>query len=247
MKTDKPPVTITITMYNNPEGLEKTVPSIISQDYDNAEIIISDDGSTKYDKAILEKYADMLREKYPEVRINLLEQNVGTVKHVNKAFALAKGKYIFDLSPGDFFYSSDVVSSIVNQFEKTGKMIITSRRADVYDDGHEKIRPGVHTGFLLKFFPKQLLNYMLTKKNVLSGCGTFYSRKLFDECGMFDEQYKLVEDYTYYVMILYKGISFGWTSKVTVGHEMGGVSNGDVHPLVYQDIELLKKNYGVLR
>lgn len=242
---NKPLVTISVSMYKNLDGLKKTIPSIMMQDYANAEIILSEDGSDSVDISELEEVAVELRKKYTNVIVNKNETNLGTVKHLNRIFSMSHGKYFFDISPGDAFVSEDVVSSLVDAFEKKGHLIITSRRADEYEDGRIKVRPKFFTGFILRFFPTQLKNYMLKKKNILSGCGTFYSRALFEKYGGFDEQYKLVEDYTYYVMLLDKKAPFGWLGKTTVSHEMGGVSNGEVHPLVYQDIELLKKNYGI--
>ena len=60
------------------------------QDYTNAEIILSDDGSTKYDTSELNKYAEELKKVFADVRININEQNVGTVKHLNKIISMDK-------------------------------------------------------------------------------------------------------------------------------------------------------------
>ena len=242
---NKPFITISVSIYNNIKGLEKTIPSILCQDYTNAEIILSDDGSTKYDTLELNKYAEELKKVFADVRININEQNVGTVKHLNKIISMSKGKYFLDISPGDAFADSHTVSDIVDTFERTGRLIVTSRRRDEYDDGHNKVRPRATLGLKLKFFSKQLKSFMLRKRNVISGCGTYYSRELFEKYGTFDEQYRLVEDYPYYVMLLDRKVRFAWLGKVTVSHEMGGVSNGDVHPQVIKDIELLKKNYDI--
>ena len=238
----EPFITITVSIYNNIEGLEKTIPSVLKQDYKNAEVIISDDGSSKYDTSMLYEYAEQLRQKYDKVRVNINEKNVGTVKHLNKIYAMAEGKYFFDISPGDVFLESDSISKTVAYFEKTGALIVSTRRQDEYEDGHVKVRPGKWVGLALRFAPKQLRNYMVNKKNVLSGCGTYYSKALFEKYGPFDEQYVLVEDYPYYVMLLDKGQRIHWFNKVTISHEMGGVSNGDVHPLVWKDIERLHEN-----
>ena len=240
----EPFITITISMYNNIEGLEKTVPSIMKQDYKNAEVIISDDGSTKFDTSKIYEYADILRTKYKDVYVNINEKNEGTVKHLNKIYKMAKGKYFYDVSPGDELVDTDTLTKVTDYFEKTGLLLVSTKRRDEYDDGHIKIRPSFLVGIALKFFPKLLCKYMINKKNVLSGCGTYYCKEMFEKYGYFNEEYVLLEDYPYYVSLLEKGVKIGWYSKVTISHEMGGVSNGDVHPLIWKDIEHFKSKYG---
>ena len=242
---DKPLITVSAMIYNNIEGLEQTVNSFMEQDYENAEIILSDDGSTKYDTSVLNDYADRLRQKYKKVLVNVNEQNMGTVKHINKVIKLSSGKYYMDCSSGDVFYKKDTVSKIVEFFETHDELVLTTKRVDRYEDGTDKIRPTSFVGFALKYQPKRLLDYILHKKNVISGSCTFYKKEIFEKYGYYDEQYFLVEDYPYFVHLLENNVKFGWMSEPTVIHEMGGVSTGDVHPGVYKDIELLRKNYGI--
>lgn len=239
----KPLVTIFILVYNNADQLDTTVESVISQDYDNAEIIISDDGSTKYDTAVLHEYESRLKKRYDNVRVNINEQNVGTVKHLNRVFHMAKGKYLFSCSSGDRYAGSNVISRLVERFESTGALLITTRRVDEYTDRTDKVRPAKAIGLALNLCPKLLLGYMINKKNVISGCCTFYSKKLFETEGYLDERYHLVEDYPLYVKLLSKGVKIHWYGIKSVVHTIGGVSTGKIHPSIYKDIELLRSEY----
>ncbi len=241
----QPFVTVFILIYNNVQGLEKTVASVLSQSYRNAEIILSDDGSSNYDTELLKHYAGKLREKYAQVRINVNPQNIGTVKHLNRVFAMAKGEYLISCSSGDSFYEEKTVGKIVQAFEKKRTLILSTRRADVYPEGKTKIRPWKFTGWEMRFFPKRFLRKMICEKNVLSGCCTFYKKELFEKHGFFDESYHLVEDYPYYVELLRKGETIAFSPMITVSHGIGGVSTGKIHPSIYKDIELLReKLYG---
>lgn len=233
--------TIFILVYNNANELETTINSVFNQSInDEAEVIISDDGSTNYDIEILEKYANYLRGRYKHVTVNVNEENVGTVKHLNKVFKMAKGQYLFSCSSGDRFYSGTTVEETIGFMEKKDLMIVTSKRVDVYDNGKSRVRPGMRVGWWLKRNPKKLLNYMIRKKNVLSGCCTFYKKELFEQYGYHDERFHLVEDYPYYVNLLRKDVTIGWLASPTVYHSIGGVSTGKVHPSIYSDIELLR-------
>lgn len=239
MESKKPTVTIYILIYNNAEELPATIESVMKQTYTDAEVILSDDGSQNYDVSVLERYAAELRKKYGRVRINLNEKNVGTVKHLNRVLKMAEGRYLVSCSSGDTFAGEDTVEKIVRAFERKNTLLLTTRRMDIMP-GKRKPRPLAIMGILLKFFPGILLDYMVRKKNVISGCCTFYQKELFERYGYFDERYHLVEDYPYYVMLLKKKVCFGWNGMISIRHRMGGVSTGRVHPSIYKDIELMR-------
>lgn len=241
METNQPSVTIFILVYNNADELPSTIDSVMNQTYADAEVILSDDGSKNYDTKILEEYADFLRKKFRQVKVNINEQNAGTVKHLNKVLKMAEGKYLLSCSSGDCFAGDHTVEKIVRLFEKKNCMILTTRREDA-GNNKKKRRPSHLLGIALKLCPDRLLGYMINKKNVISGCCTFYRKDLFEKYGLFDEQYFLVEDYPYYVMLLQKKVRFGWSGMVSIRHRMGGVSTGKVHPAIYQDIERMRAN-----
>lgn len=237
----EPFVSILILVYNNIDGLERTVNSVLAQTYSSAEIILSDDGSTNYDTSRLTQYADRLRERFPKVILNCNPVNVGTVKHLNRVIAMAEGKYLFNCSSGDQFYDSHTVENLTLQMEAAGASWITGQRMDVYPGGRKKRRPGFLTGFAIKYLPGALLNYMVKKRNVLSGSCTFPSKALFEAYGPYDEAYHLVEDYPYYVMLLQERQMPLWYAKPVIVHEIGGVSTGRVHPSIYKDIEKMRE------
>ena len=56
-KQNTPLVSIWILMYNNAAELDGTIDSVISQDYPNAEVIFSDDGSKVTDPDKVERLA----------------------------------------------------------------------------------------------------------------------------------------------------------------------------------------------
>ncbi len=233
----KPLVTIWILIYNNAKELEETVASVKAQDYDALEVILSDDCSREYDAALMERYAESLRERFANVRINHNEENLGTVAHINKVIGLSKGKYYISCCSGDRFCSADTVSKVVARMEAGQEKVLACRRVDVYPDGRRKVRPPRWLGAALRFAPGWLLNYMIRKRNLLSGCCTFCSKAVFEEYGLHNTEYRLVEDYTYFVKLLQLGVRIGFTPLAVVEHGIGGVSTGKIHPMVLNDIE----------
>jgi len=242
----RPKVSVVVLVYNNIFGMEKTIQSILSQTYDNIQIKISDDGSKKFNQQDLFLYGEKLEAKYNDVEIIINEENVGTVKHLNNALKHTDGKYIIPCSSGDALFDEKTVEDIVAFMEKKKASIITGMHLDEYfEDGiivRRKSRPEKFWGILLTMAPGIVRSYIRNKKNLFSGCSSCYSQKLFEDNGYFDEQYKLVEDYPYFLKLMKNRQKIYWYGKNISIHEMGGVSNGKVHPLVLQDLERIKDN-----
>ena len=239
-KARLPLISIWILMYNNAAELDGTVDSIVSQDYPNAEVIFSDDGSKVTDPDKVERMAEKVKSHGYAAKIFLNKENVGTVAHINSVIDRSDGKYFISCCPGEKFYTSGTVSAIVKEMEKKKSLILTTRRLDVYPDRVKK-RPSLMLGFALRFCPKMLVDYMVRKRNLISGCCTFESRELFEKYGKYDTSYRLLEDYPYAVDLLRNGVRIDFMNCVTVEHAMGGVSTGKVHPAVIKDIEHMRE------
>lgn len=91
----KPLVSIVMAVYNGQKYLQETIDSILKQNYENIELIIVDDCSTDGSWKILESNLDD--------RIVLLknEKNMRLAYSLNKAIAIAKGKYIARMDADD--------------------------------------------------------------------------------------------------------------------------------------------------
>ena len=235
--------TIIFVLYNNFDEAEVTIRSLEEQrDCGEVELLISDDASSGYDTSVLEGLKERLGRNFADVRVNVNEENMGSVAHFNKTFRLARGKYYIFCSPGDRFPEAATVSHIIRDFEKSGAMILTGRRRDIYAD-HSKVRPGIFTRLGLKFCPGILMNYMVRKRNLISSCCTAYSPQLFEQYGYLDEDYRLLDDFPFIVSLLQRGAKIAFTKEIFLEHEMGGgVSSGEhIHPIILKDLELMQQ------
>ena len=85
-----PLVSVGMTTYNNPDGLDNAIKSIINQTYQNLEIIISDDCSPfQKTKDIINNYANI------DKRIKYIrqEKNLGPPKNIHFVLTQATGEY----------------------------------------------------------------------------------------------------------------------------------------------------------
>jgi len=93
-----PLVTVGILSYNNPVGLLRAVNSIISQDYLNLEILISDNDSSSFD--VYELMSDLVQ---MESRIKVFKQpiNIGMIPNFQYLSEVANGEYFMWASDDD--------------------------------------------------------------------------------------------------------------------------------------------------
>lgn len=94
-------ISVITVVYNDIDGIESTIASVLSQQYDNIEYIIVDGGSTDGTREIVEGYRDR------GVKV-ISEADNGIYDAMNKGAALATGEYVLFLNSGDSFFSDDV-------------------------------------------------------------------------------------------------------------------------------------------
>lgn len=83
-------VSIITPLYNCSDYLEQTIQSVISQTYENWEVIMVDDCSKDNSLEIAQKYAA----EDSRIKVLQLEKNSGAAVARNKGIEAAKGRYI---------------------------------------------------------------------------------------------------------------------------------------------------------
>ena len=93
---------IVITTKNRKEELRQALLSCRTQSH-VAEVLVLDDAST-------DGTSEMLREEFPEVKVERTEESAGLIVQRNKGAKLAKGDVIFSLDDDAEFSHPDVVA-----------------------------------------------------------------------------------------------------------------------------------------
>ncbi len=108
MDSFKYDVSFVVVMYNADEQeLYTTLDTIFDQQGIAFEVIIADDGSKRNYKSELESY---FRDKnFSNYKLVLNPQNRGTVQNLYSGLEVAEGKYIKDISPGDYLYGKKII------------------------------------------------------------------------------------------------------------------------------------------
>jgi len=91
-------VSVIIPNYNNELFIEKCISSILSNTWENIEVIFIDDASTDNSLEIVKsKFSEN-----PKVRIYQNQTNMGTYYSINRGIILATGHYILNVGSDDF-------------------------------------------------------------------------------------------------------------------------------------------------
>jgi len=113
-----PFLTIVIPMYNAENTIKQAVNSIVTQSFDNIEIIVINDGSTDSSLKICEEIA------ISDPRIKLFTiKNSGVSYARNFGIDQANGKYITFLDSDDY-YSDNFLNVITSEIEENTQMLI---------------------------------------------------------------------------------------------------------------------------
>ena len=154
---DKEKVSIIVPMYNAEKFIGKTIESVLSQTYENWEMLIMNDVSTDNSLAVVNEFA----KKDDRIMVVNTEKNMGVVKGRNHLIDLANGKYIAFLDADDYWHSQKLEKQI--QFMKEKNAGISCTEYTRVKENGEKINEVVI---------KSEISYTDMLKNNYLGCLT---------------------------------------------------------------------------
>ncbi len=115
----KDKVSIIIPVYNAEKFISKTIDSVLSQTYENWEILIMNDKSTDNSYNIIQEYA----RRDSRIRLVNTEKNMGVVRGRNFLTDMAEGEYIAFLDADDYWHKDKLKKQI--SFMKEGDISIS--------------------------------------------------------------------------------------------------------------------------
>jgi len=124
-------VSVVIPVYNSEKFLEECLDSILTQTYQNIEIIAVDDGSTDSSPDILERYSD---------KINIISQkNQGLASALNLGISKMKGDWFKWFSPDDVMHSN-TIKTLIDETKNHSDNIILYSNWNIIDDTGNTLR-----------------------------------------------------------------------------------------------------------
>jgi len=209
----RPLVSVIITSYNYGHYICTAIDSVLSQDYDNLEIVVTDNCSTDDTLKILDRYKDDAR-----VRVNQNPVNIGITPNINTGIGLAKGDYVVILSADDWLLPGHL-SRLVSVAERNPDVGL------VYSTAYLCKADGAPFS-VRHIIGQTLVDYAGGARDelgsLLAGCvmclpTILFRRELFARHGMLDESFEVASDWEICVRMILNGEKTAYIPIPTVG------------------------------
>lgn len=191
-----PKVSIILPTYNGSDFIRDSIDSILNQTYKDWELIIVNDCSTDNTLDIIHEYANN------DTRIKVIsnEQNQKLPKSLNIGFNSSKGDYLTWTSD-DNMYRTNAIEQMVLYLEKHLEEVMVCAKFDFVDEeGNYQSTSADYS------------NDLMLSRDCVGAC-FMYRRRVLEEVGGYDPDYFLVEDYEYWLRILFKYGNIGYLNE----------------------------------
>ena len=228
---NSPIISIVTVVYNGVTSIQKTIESVINQDFYEKEYIVIDGKSSDGTQIVLNKYAN-------DIDKITIEKDSGIAEAFNKGLKASKGEYIIFLSAGDCFFNSKILSYVYGQIKLHNSPSILYGDCCIYDENELFLKRVSVDYDNLKFLYNNLIVY---KGKILPHPGMFTNRKYFDIYGNFDVSFKLAMDCDWMLRGIFQERVVNMNADISRVLS-GGVSTQNHKLLVSEIIRALKNN-----
>lgn len=186
MKKNYPKISIITPSYNQGEYIERTIKSVLDQNYPNLEFIVMDGGSTDKTVSVLKKYHKHLIWKS--------EKDKGQADAINKGLRIATGDIVAYLNSDDT-YEPHTLMTIATFFKKHPKASFVYGQGALIDMEDNLIG-------MYNTLPEN-------RERLFASCGisqptAFWKHELLQTVGYFNASYQYTMDYEYWVRVAQK-------------------------------------------
>ncbi len=194
--------------YNNRDGLEMTINSVLGQTYKDFEYIIIDGGSTDGSVEVIKRFAT-------HIDYWVSEPDNGIYNAMNKGIGKATGDYLNFMNSGDTYHSSSALETIADMHAEDDIII-----GGYYDS--ERNVPHI--------IPPQEVTLLTLMKYTINHQASFYKRRLFEK-RLYDESYMIMADAKFnFQAIIIDNCSVKLTDSIVSDYDTTGISsNYDIY------------------
>lgn len=213
-----PKISIITINYNDAIGLEKTILSIVNQNYSNFEYLVIDGNSTDTSKDVLLKYKDKLA-------YWISEKDNGIYHAMNKGIKASKGDYLLFMNSGDVIVND---ASILNVCQE--KLIEDIVAFDCFlEKDNQIVGRRTHIEYPSLFY---------VYKNGFKHQSTFIKSSLFDKLGLYNEKHKIAGDYEFWIRSFLEPSTTAKSYSIPIAiFKLGGISQNSDWGAEHRTIE----------
>ena len=219
----QPFFSIITVCYNSEKTIERTIKSVLFQDFKDYEYIVIDGKSTDNTLKILDKYQSNLT--------YYSEKDGGVYDAMNKGILKAKGHYIAIINSDDW-YEKGTFGLIYNEIQKhPNRKIFHGNRLDHYPNGKQKVNGFNHSKFLFR-------NFRMTYNHP-----SFFVKKEVYDNNLYDINFPVIADYHFTLKLHMKNPEiFHFIPKTYVNYALGGISSQNMFGVRTNEGIRMRKN-----
>ncbi len=219
-------ISIITVVYNNERTIREAIECVLSQSYNNIEYIIIDGGSSDNTVNIINEYKNKLG-------YFISEKDKGIYHAMNKGINAATGDIIGILNSDDLYNNNTIIEEIIGYFINNSELDLVY--GDLFyvksENTNNVVRKWVSKQYYVKYFENG---------NVPPHPSLFVKRKVYEQAGVFNLEFKLAADYEFMLRIFKKHIfTSKYLNKVIVKMRLGGATNQSLSNIKRQNIEIL--------
>ncbi|MBD2439670.1 glycosyltransferase family 2 protein [Nostoc sp. FACHB-110] len=176
----QPLVSVVIPTYNRPEYLKQAIASAVKQNYQNIEIIVSDNCSPENPQQIIESFGDS------RIKFWRHPENVGMLANQMHTFKMASGKYLASLHDDDLWHE-DFLAKLVPILEANQDLIlafcdqyIIDNDGNINEIGTEENTRGFKRDILVSGIHQSFINIGLIDKSIATAASCVIRNGLID-------------------------------------------------------------------
>lgn len=223
-------VSMILLSYKNYDAIWNTIDSILGQEHEDIEIIVTDDASKDFSVKEVESYINSNKKSnIKNVIVMKNEVNQGTVKNLRKALSKMTGAYYMNIGSGDEYSHNKVIKHFMETFTNNSESLLVCANAAMYSEDlktflypmmTEEDKKIVITQNKLKIFNA------LTYRCILLTVASCYKKEFINAVEAYDESYVFAEDYPTFIRMARKGIVPAFLDEIVTNHAIGGIANG---------------------
>lgn len=219
-------VSVIVLAYRSAETIVQTLDSIRDQDYENIELIITDDCSPDNTVETVRNWMEKNEGTLRSIRLVTARQNTGIPGNINRALAQASGDYI-KLIAADDYMTADAITEYVAFCEKNPGAVPIARVHLFSDETTDFTDVAQYCERCYEFAAKdykEQYRMLLTKNCIVAPSGSFYPMELVKKIGGYDETYRWFEDYPMNLKVMHEGYRCGFIDKELVYYRISAKS-----------------------
>jgi glycosyltransferase involved in cell wall biosynthesis len=219
-------ISVITVCYNSQATIERSIQSVVDQQWSEVEHIVIDGGSTDGTLEILERFR-------PHLTSLVSEPDKGIYDAMNKGLARASGEVVCFLNADDQYADPTVLTEVAQQM-RTHKL-----DALVADVGFFKA--GEPTRMIRRYRSDRFSPQKLAWGWMPAHPGFFLKREVAQRVGLFKTDYRIAGDYEFVVRAFHgHKLRYRHLPRVLVNMQAGGASNNGWRAKVLLNQEVLR-------